>query len=32
MGRLKVVVNPDWSIEATGALVPEFTPTETVLR
>jgi hypothetical protein len=32
MLRLRVVVNPDRSIEVTGALVPEFAPTETVLR
>jgi hypothetical protein len=32
MLRLRVVANPDRSIEVTGALVPGFTPTETVLR
>ena len=32
MLRLRVVVNPDRSLEVTGALVPGFTPTETVLR
>ena len=32
MLRLRVVVNPDRSIEVSGALVPGFTPTETVLR
>jgi len=32
MLRLRVVVNPDRSIEVTGALVLGFTPTETVLR
>src|SRR5215204_6272790 len=32
MLRLRVVANPDRSIEVTGALVLGFTPTETVLR
>jgi site-specific DNA recombinase len=32
MLRLRVVANPDRSIVVTGALVPGFTPTETVLR
>jgi len=32
MLRLRVVVNPDRSIEVTGALVPGFAPPETVLR
>jgi uncharacterized protein (DUF2384 family) len=32
MLRPRVVMNPDRSIEVTGALVPGFTPTETVLR
>jgi hypothetical protein len=32
MLRLRVVANPDRSLEVTGALVPGFTPTETVLR
>ena len=32
MLRLRVVVNPDRSIEVTGALVPGFTSTETILR
>jgi hypothetical protein len=32
MLRLRVVANPDRSIEVTGALVLGFTPTETALR
>jgi site-specific DNA recombinase len=32
MVRLRVVANPDRSLEVTGALVPEFRPTETVSR
>jgi hypothetical protein len=30
--RLRVVANPDKGIEVTGALIPGFTPAETVLR
>ena len=32
MLRLRVLANPDRDIEVTGALVPGFTPAETVLR
>lgn len=32
MLRLRVVVNPDRSLEVSGALVPGFTSTETILR